>query len=251
MSFVSVPESTTILTGSLQYPSNHTSHDNDEMAEQERKSGCCYLICYWTFRLLPLMIIFLIINCIRAIFFDQPSAYTMINIAIGLIMVSLVFVSLYTFISVQYYRMKTRTQSSFSRISTISGVVQRDQHNHHQRRHRPPNGPDDNNFVLDFMEGLIVINNDDHRHRNSNRGRANQCPRCVQQAAGTSNLPTTTNHHLTCPNRTPMIRPIVEKCENQQSQFDCPPAYEDPPQYDQCLCPEYAFPPDKKPKPEQ
>lgn len=201
-------------------------------------SGLCYTCLSWMFRSIPVLIIFLVINCIRAVFFDQKSAFTIINITLGLILFAVVTVSVYTFISLQFYRIQSNRRDYLpgsGQLSTISSG--RHQREHHGRRGAAEPMPNDESFVFNFMDDLGL-----------GQTRCRACstvagPGDSSAAVGTEAGTSTTHrealaahrHHATCPHNRHHRRNAQRK-PRRVVEDDCPPSYEEaelPPKYEE------------------
>lgn len=220
MSFLAVPESSVAGYPGYVLPSRIPVADVESNDAQSEPTGFCNTCLYWMFRCIPVLIIFLIINCIRAFLFDQRTAFTIINITLGLTLSAVIIISLYTFISLKFYRLQ-QSQTTFlpanNRAAAAIGA-------HRQRNSTLEiSSPVINAFAYEAVESV---------------SQQYHCTRCAARSpttlqadrtlAGTSAGRTHARHH--CPHS--RTRPK----KHRVSEADLPPKYEEleePPKYDE------------------
>ena len=240
MSFLSVPESTIGYTTSgpppppLPRPPRYsTDVDNDI---ETSSSNLCPTCSRWIFRCIPVIVVFLIIQCVRAIFFDQEAAFTIINITIGFLLFSSVIVLIFTFVSIQFYRIQQRNRPplSFNGVGTITD--QRRTAQLQQRRSQERSGVglnrDDDAFMFDFLDDLdsVTLRMDNGVDGHGSVG-SQICPRCNPNLdTASTSASSSSRHHQRC-----ALHPSQRIKEQQRIEelLDIPPPYISPPSYEE------------------
>lgn len=218
MSFFSVPESSAGYS-SYVLPPRLPVIDVEARDADSKPTGCCYTCLYWMFRSIPVLIFFLMINCVRAILFDQRTAFTIINITLGVTLFAVITISLYTFISLKFYRLQ-QSQATFLPATNPIAIIG----NSTQQTSSPSNS---NYFAY-------------HTGQTSSGHEYNNCARCAARSSSSTLLAENTSastsagsartHAPHCPHYRTRPR------KTRMSADDLPPKYEDleePPKYEE------------------
>lgn len=219
MSFFAAPESS-VGYSSYALPPRLPALDVEASDAESNPTGFCYTCLYWMFRSIPVLIFFLMINCVRAILFDQRTAFTVINITLGLTLFAVITISLYTFISLKFYRLQ-QSQATFF----------------------PPNNNNNPIAIIgNSTQPTFSSSNRNHYAYDSGEHSEGQyhCTRCANRSSSSTFLEENTSastsaghsHTRHCPhNRTRPRKP-------RTSASDLPPKYKDlfgeePPKYEE------------------